>query len=359
MNRRVEKYINAMLDGIVEKLANAVPGGRNHALNEASFSLASASAAGLPISEEESWALLWEVWQNIVPANAQAMREFRQTFKSGWHGGLKSPRSLPDWTREAGHGGTSARQRRAARDPFKARSPREVTLNRPPFAEVVQAWAHTVPVNQDREVRDWLRDQRGVDPDYVAANNLARALPLRGGLAKWARFGGRPWNETGHRLILPCWTACEGGQLGNLVTLRARLIGKREGVPKTVSPFKRPEPYSVKRTIYANAIGMAALTCGGPWEGTLPSGRSVEPVAVIAEGDIDFLIACQKWGDTRPVFGIYAGAWCEPIAARFPDRCTVVIMTDDDPAGARYADKIAASLQDRCNVRDIERCNRG
>jgi len=75
---------------------------------------------------------------------------------------------------------------------------------------------------------------------------------------------------------------------------------------------------------------------------------------IVAEGEPDFLTYATHWSaavaEAPAVMGIWSGAWTETIAARIPDGTRVRIATHNDPAGHRYAARIACSLIPRCHV---------
>ncbi len=88
-----------------------------------------------------------------------------------------------------------------------------------------------VPVTEDREVAGYL-EARCLDPTEVEARNLARAVPLGARLPAWARFQGKPWTSSGHRLVVPLYSAS-----GTLESLHARSV-----LPNVPSSDKAASP---------------------------------------------------------------------------------------------------------------------
>jgi hypothetical protein len=214
---------------------------------------------------------------------------------------------------------------------------------RPPAHEVQQLWESGLPVTNDLEVSAWL-EKRGLDPTNVEDWGLARALPVGAILPKWASLAGRPWDQSGYRLILPLY-----GPTGVMESIRARSI-----VPSSRPKAVSPEGFAVRGLLMANSLGHALLA-GTPLPDDTPSADLVRDVGlVIAEGDPDFL----TWGsvhsdssDSAPaVFGVFAGSWNAEFAARVPATTRVAIRTHPDEAGNKYAAEVIKTLGHRCQL---------
>jgi len=81
------------------------------------------------------------------------------------------------------------------------------------------------------------------------------------------------------------------------------------------------------------------------------AGHRAPSTIVIVEGEPDFLSRCMVTGDPDvAVLGIVSGSWSQAMADRLPVGARVVIRTDTDQAGDRYAAEIAATLMRRCFV---------
>ncbi len=79
----------------------------------------------------------------------------------------------------------------------------------------------------------------------------------------------------------------------------------------------------------------------------------------VFEGEIDFLRAIAGSADVeldedfrpaayRVAFGIFSGSFTRDVALRIPSGSTVVVATDADDQGDKYAVDIQARIGDRC-----------
>ena len=221
--------------------------------------------------------------------------------------------------------------------PVPVRPPPAPDPVRPPLEEVADVWDRAGPVTADPEVAAWLRG-RGLDPARVQDMDVARAIRPDAALPRWARCRGVPWIRGGFRIIVQGWSA-----LGTMESVHARCILKTpptapdgSALPKGAWPASGPG--SASGLIMANGLALQLLR--GQWtEG--------EPLrVVIAEGVPDFL----TWSCCQPdlvIFGVTAGSWKEEHAARLPDGSRVVIWTHADPAGDKYATKVAETFAGR------------
>ena len=222
--------------------------------------------------------------------------------------------------------------------------PRPVRL---PQREVEEVWNAGGAVDCDAEVSGWLTS-RGLDPRTVAARDLARVLPA-GDLPHWATCYRMPWSA-GWRCILPTYDA-----RGQLAGLRARWTG--ETAPPGGVKSAAPGGAGLAGLVMADGLGRQLLTAGRlpDWWDAQEAGGPLR--IVISEGEHDYLIwATNSSGDDHfdayspAVLGIVGGAWTPEIAARIPGRSSVIIRTDDDAAGQKYAEQIAGTIGHRCAV---------
>jgi hypothetical protein len=199
----------------------------------------------------------------------------------------------------------------------------------PPSAEVEALWAIGEPASNHETVRRYLRS-RAIDPEKVAVSDLARAIASSGALPRWARYQGRSWRDTGHLLVLPMFDAA-----GGLTSVRAwRVI--RADIPKRLPPAG----HKASGLVMADAFALAWL------RGT----RAPETI-VIVEGEPNFLSRCLVNKDPHAaVLGIVSGSWSEAFAAKVPVGSRVILRTDDDDAGDRYANEIAETIKRRAFI---------
>lgn len=204
----------------------------------------------------------------------------------------------------------------------------------PPEAEVRSLWDACLSVEADEGTRGYL-DSRRIDLRKVSDFNLARALPLGElGLPSWAQL----WVRSGHRLIVPLYD-----RRGLQRSVLARSLD-RDAERKSLAP----QGFGRSQLVMSCGFGRWLLA-NGQWPEWWP--RSRELRVVIAEGEIDFLFCAGQWSDAAEyapaTYGIMSGSWSRDMAARVPDRCIVVVATDNDEAGDRYAALIAESFTGR------------
>lgn len=169
------------------------------------------------------------------------------------------------------------------------------------YDEAQVLWDAALPVERDPEVRELLL-RRGLKGTNVKVMFEA----MRSSAPTWAAR----WIPR-YRLIIPMYDHNE-----KMKSLRAwRVFG-------TYGP-KRKGPQGVSQR------GLCMLRTGK------------DPV-IIAEGEPDFLSACETWPD-REVLGFISGSWNRGWGERYKDR-EVIICTDNDQAGDNYATKIQDTL---------------
>lgn len=217
---------------------------------------------------------------------------------------------------------------------FGGRAYHQTCWDRPRWprqAEVVDMWlACDPPVLADYEAARYLHS-RGL---LVGGLNLVRVLPRDYPCPPWAKYGGRSWAALGYRLIVPVYD--HRGQL--------RLVrGWRwDGVePKRVAAAG----CEVRGLVMANPVALELLNARPDAEWW----QAPAKVAIV-EGEPDWMTAAAAWRDWA-VIGIAAGSWSEELAERIPSGARVVIWTDDDDAGDKYAEHIAETLRGRCDVK--------
>ncbi len=214
------------------------------------------------------------------------------------------------------------------------RTEREIERPTPTYPldhEVLALWDSCEACDVDPDVTAYLAS-RGIDAGRVADLDLARALPA-GDVPSWART----WQTTGHRLIVPL---CDASGVMRSVLARSLDRGAQR---KSLAPTG----YTRAGLVMACAFGLLILSTGKPawWR------RDLDLRIVIAEGEIDSLAWASQWSDAAQhapaTLGIVSGSWTPEIAARIPDGAVVVIATDADDEGEKYAGRISTSLAER------------
>lgn len=194
----------------------------------------------------------------------------------------------------------------------------------PPADTVAALWEAAGRVDEDRDASRYLVS-RCIDPAEVAARGLAKVIAPP--LPKWARFGGRPWTETGHRVVVRAFDAA-----GAVRSVRAIRVTDGD-TPKRLPPAGH------------KAAGLALLNRAAH---AMVTGRYCPLTVVVVEGEPDHLSRSTVSDDA--VIGIGSGAWTDALARKIPSGVDVVIRTHNDDAGDKYADRVVDSLAGRCKL---------
>jgi hypothetical protein len=228
-------------------------------------------------------------------------------------------------------------------EPQSAKAPAPPPAQYPPEAEVRCFWDGCVAADTDPAVRDYLASRK-VWPTLVTSFDLARALPADRATPAWASRWDmdlkRPvsWVESGHRLIIPLFD-----ERGLMRSVLARNI---DGTAQIKS--LAPSGFGRAGLLMADGFGRWLLATGQRPE-WWHAGRELR--LVVAEGETDYLAWATQWSDAAEfapaTLAVVSGSWCPQVAARIPDGTTVVIATDNDKAGDRYAATIADTFATR------------
>lgn len=241
----------------------------------------------------------------------------RQSIKSSPQQRLKPPRIQPD---------------------ILEPTPAITTPKRPPSAEVMTVWKSCVGVTEDTEAVQLL-ESWSTEPAAVYIEDLARVLPLNGPHFPWMIARGQPWHQ-GWRLIVPAL-----GVTGEIESLKARWI--REKDPPGQLKSASPKGCQIGQLVTANGAAEIILRTE-----QLPLNCSKEARfdVWIVEGEKDLIIQTSRHNnsshDAKAVFGIWSGGWTTQIAQRLPmeQRIRIIIATDPDEAGNKYAKDIYKTL---------------
>lgn len=197
-----------------------------------------------------------------------------------------------------------------------------------PAEEVTALWEGAGPVTEDREVAGYLAS-RAIDPPSVASRELLRALRPGQPLPWWAGRRGqdgarRDWRETGHRILIRTWD-----HMGQLRGVRAWRVGGDEDSPKRLPPAGCISA----GLVWANSAAVEMLRHPHPC------------LVVISEGEPDLCVHAVR--GRYAVLGITSGSWTQAFADRIAWGSEVVIRTDLDEAGEKYAKHILETLHGR------------
>lgn len=339
---RLDSYLQAALDGTIADLDRAPIGGRNAALNAASYTLGRLVGAGV-LDAGDARAHLASAASRL----GVEPHEARATITSGLRAGQRRPRRLPDELEDERRGLAPL-----ARPPRPVEALPEPLPNYLPREDVRDFWRACVRVTADAEVCAYL-EHRGLDADEIDRLDLARAMPVDT-CPSWAvhRIDGHvcTWAESGHRLVVPLYDHVGEPRsvIGRSVKcLGLTIDGKHACHPKDYR--KSTTRGARKGLVMANPIAWIALA-----QGTGPVGRRDERLLVfVMEGEIDFLLrACvdhdgDRWGTQPAVFALFEGGWSQSIADRLPADACVLVETHADAAGDKYAERVLATLGDR------------
>ena len=239
-----------------------------------------------------------------------------------------------------------------------------------------------VPVDSDPAAVAWVQQRAARegdgDGDAVIARivrcDLARVVPVGARLPHWARCQGHGWGAdglhdgrsasndpddgsgeafrgapVGWRLVMRAW-----GADGHLAGLRARSLwmGARHAAHrKEIAPIGGLPGGAV----YACSMGRAVLLGSVRRPGDALRGVPWSGAVGVREGGPDWLLtagspAAVSEDGAPAVLGIWSGAWVgeggAALAARLAHAgaAVVVIATDHDEAGERYAAQVGSSL---------------
>jgi len=198
----------------------------------------------------------------------------------------------------------------------------------PPVLEVLDLWESAFRVCDDLVANEYLKG-RAIDSLRVAKSDQLRVIGFETKRPTWAYHKGLPWLNTGHRLIARVWAAD-----GTMRSVRAWQCDGRDYAKRVP-----PTGHRAKGLVLANNVAVAMLR-----------GEKKPAQVVIAEGEPDWACYACRASDNEAVIGIGSGLWTEEHAKKIPNGTPVVIATDLDEAGERYAVEIVKTLNNRMPV---------
>lgn len=201
----------------------------------------------------------------------------------------------------------------------------------PSRAEVLALWEGAGHVSGDVDALAWAKG-RGLSALRIDGAEVARVVKASAELPRWARYQGSSWTATGHRLLVPMVDP-----EGDIRSVRGCRIIDGDS-PKRLPPGG----HKASALIMACPIAVAML------RGTFKPAR-----VVVSEGEPDFMLWASKTGIAATArIGIVSGSWTMAFANKFEPGVEVIVRTDPDDAGDRYANEIGPTLQRRgCHVR--------
>jgi len=202
----------------------------------------------------------------------------------------------------------------------------------PPTSEVEAVWAAGGPVVDDPEAGGHLVG-RGLDARTVTSLDLLRALPRGASLPSWARYHGRSWTASGHRMVARAYDAA-----GACRSVRAWRV-EGDAVAKRLPP----SGHRATGLVLANRRAVEMLRAERP----------APRVVVVCEGEPD-MVTCSVVWPALAVIGITSGSWSEDFAKRIPIGSEVVVRTHNDQAGDKYAAEVIRTVKTRAVVRRTE-----
>jgi len=221
--------------------------------------------------------------------------------------------------------------------PVDTRAPRPEPQY-PWSSDLARFWGSLAPV-AGHALADTMLRRRAIDPEAVDRFGLARTITGRTTLPDFAKYRGSAdhpmsWGETGHLLIVPAYD-----HTGTMRSVRAwRVLESDAGdMPKRLPPAG------------CKASGLVLANCDAQ---SWMRGELGPCVVVVAEGEPDYLTHATRFDG--PVIGILSGSWTPEFAAAVPIGSTLLLRTDRDEAGSRYAKQIVDTVGDRCHIRRAE-----
>lgn len=188
----------------------------------------------------------------------------------------------------------------------------------PPAAEVARMLGRCR--HPAGSVEHWLRS-RGVDAGALAGAGVVGELGTSP--EAWAVYSGDSWARQGYRAVVPMVDAA-----GAIRSVRARQVWSGADRPKALPP---------------TGYSASGLMMAGRRERQALAGGALRAV-VLVEGEPAWL----RWwamGPGVPTLGIVAGSWSEAWTERLRG-ARVLVVTDHDEAGDRYAERIMTNCDD-------------
>lgn len=249
--------------------------------------------------------------------------------------------------------GNARRRTRPKRGP-KPLPPRPKYL---PADELAALWAACTPVTDDPGVCAWMTDERPahgharLDPAAIADFDAARVVPDLERLPRWAGHTYKDGHRKGQWEAFPAMGLRLAVPLYDATGAPRSLIFRRTFESDKKWPKKAMSAGGHRRKDLAMMCPLAREMFATRRVPDLCNGKA--PHVYISEGDTDYLASVGYFAGEAASVGIVSGSWTDRHAARLPRGCTIVIRTDPNDAGARYAARIVRTLTARASIGEI------
>lgn len=169
-----------------------------------------------------------------------------------------------------------------------------------------------------------LLESRGIDPARAEGLGLARVLPERGPLPKWAKYGRRDWRKTSNRIVVRSWDS--------------------DGILRSVRAWRVTAGDSPKRLPPAGCRSAGLVLSDRRGHGVLRGERTAHTLWIV-EGEPDWIAATIAAPGGHAVWGIGSGGWSDGAAEKASAVRRVIVATHPDAAGDRYAAEVLSSVK--------------
>ena len=330
---RLRAYLDSAWSGELGRVQASGRGGRNRALHLAACNLGGLVGGGYLDADATRAAL-----QAAGEAVGLDARETRATVRSGLRAGVASPRDLAAVVDVDPLSGEPYRLPPPQLPPDIAPGP---ALARPPLEELAQLWRVSSPLpalspddpERARLAQWWARrgfarvsvedsrfngDGDGDGDALGRLDDLVR-VPPAGPRPKW-------WPESWGRSML--YTVAVEPD-GRPASLHARVIEPTPGDPRQRWPWR----CDARGLMFADWPARIMLAGSAP--------ERPPPLVFVVEGLTDWLalaLAVAHAGEWWPVLGASSGGFAGLESVDWPPGCAVLLATDSDTTGDRYAD---------------------
>lgn len=318
-----------------QEIRQLAPGGRNPGTFPHAAGVYELVAGG-EIDSEEADRVLFDAGMSIGLPRHEVVSVLRSARKKG----AQKPRRSPD-------------NKGSSPEPFRPLPPiPPAPPTYPPLRAVQALWGAADSVLAHEDACAYL-ERRGLDPERVSRFGRCRYLPKGAPLPNELipelrdaipRIECGTWQHAplhGFRLLFPLLDS-----LGDVRSLQLRCVIDHGEKLRAKSVALKPQKRGL---VLANRAALALLR-RDPERSKFWGDKA--PEVAIVEGETDFLCAaCEETDTIRAVFGVSSGGWSDAHASAIPEAASVIIATDADHAGNKYAEQIRGTLGKRSFLR--------